>query len=119
MFSQEKTDNIKNSAAFPKDAIKSLLIENNWKLEEIDQVVIAGNEVFPPKLMNIFIIQKIKLLKLQKSLGLQKKIRGGLIGKIFPSLFEFLRKRRSAQLAKEGAKNLKKQIVELGLLINL
>ena len=55
-----------------KRCIKSLLIENNWKLEEIDQVVIAGNGVFPPKAYEYLYNSKNKLLKLQKSLGLQK-----------------------------------------------
>ena len=89
VFSQEKTDNIKNSAAFPKDAIKSLLIENNWKLEEIDQVVIAGNEVFPPKAYEYLYNSKNKIVETSKIIRFAKKIRGGLIGKIFPSLFEF------------------------------
>ena len=38
VLGQEKCDNIKNSSAFPMQAIESLLKEINWHKEDIEKV---------------------------------------------------------------------------------
>ena len=38
VLGQEKCDNIKNSSAFPKEAIELLLKEVNWNLKDIEKI---------------------------------------------------------------------------------
>ena len=47
VLGQEKCDNIKNSSAFPKDAIKQLLNEVNWNFTEVEKILICSDYVFP------------------------------------------------------------------------
>ena len=44
VLGQEKCDNIKNSSAFPKDAIKQLLNEVNWNFTEVEKILISVAE---------------------------------------------------------------------------
>ena len=47
VVSQEKFDNIKNSAKFPKQAIEYILNKYNLKTQDIDYIVNASKYVFP------------------------------------------------------------------------
>jgi carbamoyltransferase len=49
--SQEKFDNIKNSSAFPDDAIGWLLAENTIEPADLDFVAIGGLNVFPHQML--------------------------------------------------------------------
>jgi len=48
VLSQEKLDNIKNSAAFPSQAIEAMLAEVSWGKENISEIVVASDVVYPP-----------------------------------------------------------------------
>lgn len=52
ILSQEKVDNVKNSSAFPIEAIKQISNECNIKLEEITDLVISGNYIVPNFLLD-------------------------------------------------------------------
>ena len=45
VLGQEKCDNIKNSSAFPKDAINELMKEVNWNFTEVEKILICSNYV--------------------------------------------------------------------------
>ena len=115
VLSQEKCDNIKNSAAFPLDAINGLLSENDWNIDDIDEVVIAGNEVYPSKAYDYLYEPKNRIVDTSKTVTFVKKLRDGWLGCLFPQLFEHLRKARGVELAKQGAKELRNNLETLGL----
>lgn len=48
--SQEKFDNIKNSASFPHDAIEWILAKNHLRADQIDKVALCGLGVHPHQL---------------------------------------------------------------------
>ena len=47
LLSQEKLNDIKNSAAFPSESIKALLNELNLSYNDIDEIAIAGEHIHP------------------------------------------------------------------------
>ena len=52
LLSQEKIDNIKNSATFPREAIQAVLTERKLTSQKIDEVVIAGTMIVPQHCIN-------------------------------------------------------------------
>ena len=50
VLGQEKCDNIKNSSAFPMQAIESLLKEINWQKQDIEKVLICSENIYPDNL---------------------------------------------------------------------
>ena len=52
LLSQEKIDNVKNSAAFPREAIEAVLKERKLTSQNIDEVVIATKMIFPRHCMH-------------------------------------------------------------------
>ncbi len=115
VLSQEKCDNIKNSAAFPVDAIHGLLSENDWKIEDIEEVVISGNEVYPSRAYDYLFEPKNRIMDSSPLLNAVKELRDGLAGRIFPWPFEALRKFRGEKLVTEGYAELEENLEALSL----
>jgi len=115
ILSQEKCDNVKNSAAFPLDAINYLLKEFSWQISDIDEVVIAGHEVYPARAYDYLYDAKNKIENSSNVVGAIKKIRDGNLGRLFPKAFGMLQKYRADELIKEGSVELKEQLKNIGL----
>ena len=115
VLSQEKCDNVKNSAAFPIDAINGLLSEIGWKSGDIDEVCIAGRQVYPEKAYEYLYEPTNRIVDTSKAVGFVKRMRDGWVGRLFPFPFEILRNMRSARLQAQGVRQLRKHLHELGL----
>ena len=77
VISQEKCDNIKNSAAFPTDAIKKLLTDNNCKVVDVDEIVIAGKEIFPSRAYDYLFEDNNEKIKKSKVISFVNKMEKG------------------------------------------
>lgn len=115
-LSQEKIDNVKNSAAFPADAIGALLKERSLSANDIDEVIIAGLMIFP---QHCSIAPKIE--NPTDHMNAPALVRAGkwLEASSFSRPFRFVldngRKRRHRALRGEAVGLLKARLNELGL----
>jgi len=115
ILSQEKCDNVKNSAVFPSAAIAALLEELEWDMKDIDEVVVSGNQVYPARAYEYLYDAKNKIVDTSSAVTVLKKMRDGNLGRMFPQVFGLLKKFRSEDLVKQGIKELRKNIDDLGL----
>ena len=115
VLSQEKCDNIKNSSIFPKDAIEYLCTEVGWQIGDIQKVLIASNDVFPPQAYEYLYDSKNRIKNSSALLGFVKNIRDGRLGRLFPYPFKLLRKVRVKNLISEGKTLLGKELAALKL----
>lgn len=115
LLSQEKLDNIKNSAAFPKDAMDSLLEECGVSPDEIDAVVIAGNEVFPSYCYEYLFDPKNRIKRTSVLRKAAKNLEEGLLGSIMPGIFRIARQSRRADLLSEGRLELAQKLSRTAL----
>ena len=98
-LSQEKLDDIKNSAGFPKDAIYALLDELGLGIDDIDQVAIAGHDVFPRRCYDyLFQREASDGGSRVGTLGFLRRMESGVAGGVAPGLFRTLRQLRHKQL---------------------
>lgn len=116
LFSQEKIDNIKNSAAFPREAIEAVLAERKLSPQDIDEVVIAGQMIFPQHCLDAR-GQEVASdhLNPPSTIRFAKRVEKGLAGMLLPGVFRYARVRRHAKLHAEGAAHLRSRLRELGL----
>lgn len=116
LLSQEKLDNIKNSAAFPLDAIKAVLAERGLGPQDIDEVVIASRMIFPQHCLNPR-GQEVASdhLNPPTTVRLAKRVENGLAGMLLPGVFRYARARRHEKLREEGIAHLQNRLRELGL----
>ncbi len=115
VLSQEKCDNVKNSAAFPLDAINSLLSEHEWTTDDIEEVVISGNDVYPSRAYDYLFEAKNRIVDSSPLVSAVKGLRDGVAGRIFPWPFDVLREFRGKKLTAEGHAQLKTSLEALGL----
>lgn len=116
LLSQEKIDNIKNSAAFPREAIEAVLKEREISAMDIDEVVIAGTMIFPQHCLDPR-GQEIASdhLNPPSTIRFGKRIEKGLLGMLLPGVFRFARARRHAKLHSEAVAHLQNRLLEIGL----
>lgn len=116
LLSQEKLDNIKNSAAFPYDAIKAVLSERGLGLQDIDEVVIASRMIFPQHCLDPR-GQEVASdhLNPPSAIRFAKRLEKSLTGVLLPGVFRFARARRHAKLRAEGVAHLQNRLHEIGL----
>jgi len=106
LLSQEKIDNIKNSAAFPKDAMDSLLDECGIAPDEIEAIAIAGNDVFPSYCYDYLFDPKNRIEESSALRKAAKSMERGMLGSIMPGIFKIARQNRKADLLAEGRSEL-------------
>lgn len=115
LLSQEKLDNIKNSAAFPHDAIKCLLEECGISPDQIDVVAIAGNDVFPSYCYEYLFNPKNEIKQTSVLHKTAKALEKGVLGNIMPAIFKVARQNRKATLLAEGRAELAQQLAKSAL----
>lgn len=112
LLSQEKLDNIKNSAAFPGDAINSLLQECGIAADQIDAIAIAGNDVFPSYCYEYLFNPKNEIKQTSVLRKTAKALEKGVLGNIMPAIFKAARQNRKATLLAEGRAELAQQLAK-------
>jgi carbamoyltransferase len=112
LLSQEKLDNIKNSAAFPKEAINALLQECGMTADQIDAVAIAGNDVFPAYCYEYLFNPKNEIKQTSVLRKTAKALEKGVLGNIMPGVFKAARQSRKATLLAEGRAELAQHLVK-------
>lgn len=116
LLSQEKLDNIKNSAAFPSPAIRAILAERGLRASDIDEVAIAGNMIFPEHCRAAGSRQAVSdHLRRPAHIEFAKRLERGLLGKLAPGLFALGRAQSHAGLREEAFKLLQARLRELEL----
>ncbi len=116
-LSQEKLDDIKNSAGFPIDAIHALLDELDLGIGDIDQVAIAGQDVFPRRCYDdLFQREASDGGSRTGTLGFLRRMESGAAGGVAPGLFRSLRQIRHKRLVAEGLAELRGNLAEFGSL---
>ena len=113
-LSQEKMDNVKNSAAFPGQAIEAMLSEVGWRVQDIEHVVVASNSVYAPEVYtNLFdaegrVVDASPAVRLGKSLELAL----GAPGKVLMRPFRAWRHRN---IVRRGEAFLRESLRRFGL----
>lgn len=115
VLSQERCNNIKNSAGFPTDAIYALLSEHELTTKDIEEVVIAGNDVYPSYAYDYLFEEKNRIFDTSALVSAIKGLRDGVAGRIFPWFFGALQNFRLAKLTAEGRAELRANLETLGL----
>lgn len=116
LLSEEKMDNVKNSAAFPVRAAQALINECAVDWNDIDEVAIAGNDVFPS-----YCYEYLSHPKNQIKSGLTgiravvKRLEGTAINEMLPGLFRKARAMRKAELVRLGRAELVENIARTPL----
>ena len=113
---QEKLDDIKNSAGFPKDAILAVLDEIGMQTGDIDHLAIAGREVFPRRCYDYLFQRAVTDGGTRTGLiGFLRNLESGPVGSAFPGVFRRLRTVRQRNLVAEGLEELRRNLADLGL----
>lgn len=103
LLSQERLDNIKNSAAFPIQAAQALVEECGLAWGDIAEVAVAGTDVFPLYCYDYLFNAKNRIQSRLSSVGMAiKSLEQGPLGKIFAGVFQMARGRRKAELIRTG-----------------
>lgn len=115
VLSQEKLDNIKNSAAFPSDATMALLKQVGWSRDDIDNIVVAGNTIDPPECYESIFNTKRWMRNTSAWTAIFKRFARGVVRPLAPGVFHSLRKCWQRRFAEQGMKYLKRELIRLGL----
>lgn len=116
LLSQEKIDNIKNSAAFPQAAIKAVLRECELSAGDIDEVVIASQMIYPRHCADQGFQEPVSdHLRPPPVVRLAKSVEKSLYGLLLPGVFRYARTRRHKKLRTEGFSHLRNRLNELSL----
>ncbi len=116
LLSQEKIDNIKNSAAFPQAAIEAVLRECGLTAGDIDEVVIASQMIFPQHCADKGSQGYVSdHLRPPSTVRLAKRVERSLAGHLLQGMFRYARMRRHKKLRDEGLNHLFNRLRELGL----
>lgn len=115
VLSQEKCDNVKNSSKFPADAIKALIDELGWTIDEIDEVLISSLTVYPPAAYEYFYDSKKRVKDASRLVRVFKSARDSWVGSVFHWPFEVLRRIRFKKIATEGGSYLHNELTLTGL----
>lgn len=114
VLSQEKLDNIKNSAAFPGEAIDAMLAEVSWGKENISEVVVASDVVYPPDAYAYLFDSGPHRSSEPALIRLSRKIESAL-GAAGPTLLRPVKAFRQRELRRRGKAYLKAALGEMGL----
>ncbi|WP_404385099.1 carbamoyltransferase C-terminal domain-containing protein [Caenispirillum salinarum] len=114
-ISQEKADNIKNSAAFPSDASQWCLDTAGLAPRDIDKVVIAGEEVMPQACYAYLFNKNQEQESSDWKIELAKSLERGPVGRAVPWVFQALRSTRRQQFIAAGKAELKSSMAAIGL----
>lgn len=114
-LSQEKLDNVKNSAAFPADAIRALLKQQSLTTQEIDHIAIAGYQVFPQRsYADFFASNSSNSAPAIGVVGLAKKVESLLPDAFSSYIFAPARRHRLKRLLEEGQRELSANLASMG-----
>ena len=113
-LSEEKLDNIKNSAGFPAKAIAAILKEHELSAADIDHIAMASNEVFPRRCYD-YLAHPSNQEELALKSKIVRSVERGVVGKLLPPLFQALRDYRYKELVEEGLEELEVTLTELDL----
>src|SRR5262245_3319448 len=113
-LSQERVDNIKNSCAFPAVAISAVLASRGLSVEAIDEVAVAGRDVFPERCY-AYLFDRDNHIERAPLTEVARRLERTLPGQMFPWLFSTLRERRRSALLAEGRRELAANLDAIGL----
>lgn len=117
LVSQEKMDNIKNSSAFPAEAIAAILNQCKLHPRDIDEVVIASQMIFPQHCLDPHKNEvATDHLNLPPIVQFAKRMEQGIVGTLLPGAFRGARARRHGKLRNEALAHLTFRLRELGLI---
>ena len=114
MLSQERVDNVKNSCAFPAEAIRAVLESRNLSIEAIDEVAIAGREVFPSRCY-AYLLTSDNSIEHTPLVRFARRLERTIPGQAMPWLFATIRASRRRALLAEGLRELETNLDALGL----
>lgn len=114
VLSQEKMDNVKNSAAFPGQAIEAMLREVGWNIKDIDHVVIASNTVYAPEAYAYLFDAKQRVVNANPAIRRGKQLER-LFGPLGKVLMRPARAWRRRGLARNGERYLREKLCQSGL----
>lgn len=113
LLSQEKLDNIKNSAAFPMQAAQALVKECGLKWEDVSEIAVAGTDVFPAYCYEYLFNAKNKVASNSSPIRTSVKLlEKSVAGNMFPGLFRKAREVNKAALLREGRIELMENIAQ-------
>lgn len=84
VISQEKFDNIKNSSAFPLDAIQALCAREGWVASDIDHVLLSSRNIYAPSAFVTVDDQVHRQYSPNPVIRLARKLEGSAAGKLLP-----------------------------------
>ncbi|WP_136808689.1 carbamoyltransferase C-terminal domain-containing protein [Desulfosediminicola flagellatus] len=115
VLSQERCDNIKNSAAFPAEALYAILSEIGWTVEDLDNVCICGKQIYPTKVYDYLFSQENTMVNRNWLVSFAKNMRDSWIGRTIPYPFDWMHAFNSKRLRGEGGKELSVNLQRVGL----
>jgi len=107
-------DNIKNSCAFPAGAIGAVLASRDISVDAIDEVAIAGREVFPSRCY-AYLFNSENRIEHAPLVRVARRMELAFPGRALPWLFSTLRKGRRRALLAEGLHELETRLSTVGL----
>ena len=113
-LSQERLDDIKNSCAFPAAAIRAVLASRRLSVEAIDEVAVAGHDVFPERCY-AYLFDRDNRIERTPLTEVARRLERTFPGQMFPWLFSTLRARRRNALLAEGQRELAANLDAVGL----
>lgn len=116
LLSQEKLDNVKNSATFPIQAAKALMDECAVSWDDIAEVAIAGTDVFPAYCYDYLFNANNRIKSRLPPIGrVLKTLENSVLGRVMPGVFRMARARRKADLVKIGRAELLEKLASMPL----
>ena len=115
VLSQEKLDNIKNSAVFPQQAIQAVLDQEKLSTADIQQIAVASLVVYPQHCFDYLFNRYNYIEDRSKALRFAKRLEKGLTGRAFPWVFTQLREMRQKNLMLVGQQQLDQRLAEMAL----
>lgn len=112
VLSEEKFNNIKNSAAFPRRAIAAVLAERDLSPDMIDEIAIAGENVFPEIAYDYLFDTPRSRQGMGQTSRLRKSVRS--LVNSFPPAQRAWRTYRTRQLLHQGRKELEAHLSAAG-----
>lgn len=115
VISQEKFDNIKNSSAFPLDAIQALCAREGWSASDIDHVLLSSRYIYAPSAFATIDDQARRQYSPNLIVRLARRLEGSAIGKALPGLFAQARTARRAHQRQQGDAYVQEHLAKAGL----
>lgn len=114
--SEEKVDNVKNSAAFPAGAIAWALEAAELTHGDLDAVLIAGRDVYPSCAYDyLFSSGDDCVASPGAARRTYHRLRGSPVRDVLPGFFNTLERRRARALTSQGSRELKENLRSVGL----